>query len=661
MSWWSLAPSFLLAAGLLFLPGAAVAWAARLRGLALFAAAPALTVSAVGVSAVAASAVGIRWSVWPCLVTAALMAAAAAVTAGRLNAGKEPGTDGPPGWQYRAAVTAAAALAALLIGGRMLAAIGVPEAFSQTFDNVFHLNAIQYILDTGSGSSLTIGTMTGGGFYPAAWHDLVALLVGLNAAGIPEAVNITNLCIGALVWPAGCLYLARVIFGPRTAPLLAAGILSAAFGAYPLLMIDFGVLYPNFLALSLLPVALALAVQAFRVAPARAGNLPAAWLLLLAVLPGLSLAHTSGTMTLLPLLAPAAIIAWWRWDRNPGVHRRWWRHRGARILLLAAAVAVAAALWVHVRPPEAAATWPPVSSPGRAVWEILTSSGINRPESWAVMLLSLTGLAVIVLRRQQLWLAGAYVAGAGLFFAAVAMRPGRIRTFLTGVWYNDPQRLAAILPVVILPVALTGAVYLWDYLYPALLRFRDRRLQQQDNRMTAGLVSALPAAAAVVAAVALVVATQQANVEAAQKSAAAKYRTGPESPLVSADELAVLERLGTKVPEGALIIGNPWTGSSLAYAIADRRTVQLHILGAVPEDALVVYGRLKDAAADPLVCPAVRRLGADFVLDFGQREVNNGEGRSVSFEGLDGLVQRGVAEPVDAQGSAKLYRITACG
>lgn len=660
MSWWSHTPSFVLAAGLLFLPGAAVAWAAGLRWLALFAAAPAVTVTAVGMSAVLSSSLGVPWSVWCCLAMVAVMTAAAALTLGRSARSEHGRAAARPAGQYVAAVVVAAALAAILNGGRMLVAIGSPDSFSQTFDNVFHLNAIQYILDTGSGSSLSIGAMTGGGFYPAAWHDLVSLLLQLGGGSIPEAVNVVNLCIGALVWPAGCLYLTRVFAGPRPAPLLCAGILSAAFGAYPLLMIDFGVLYPNFLSISLLPVALAFGAQSLGVVPSAAGRVHAAWLLLVGILPGLSLAHVSGTMTMLPLLAPAAIIAWWRWHTEPKKNGRWWEHAGARVFLLAGALGASVLLWSVVRPPEEAATWPPVSSPAQAVLDVLTSSGINRPESWAVMLFSLIGLAVVVFQRQQLWLAGAYVAGASLFLAAVSMQPGRIRTFLTGVWYNDPQRLAAILPIVILPVAVVGAVHAWDFLHRGWHRVRERWIRQRNSAFIRSLASAGQLATAVVAAAALVIATQQGNVEAAQTSAASKYSIGPYSPLVSVDELAVLERLGNEVPEDAVIVGNPWNGSSLAYAIANRRTVQLHILGEMSNDAKTIYARLNEAASDPQVCTAVRRLGAEFVLDFGHREVNNGEGRSVSFDGLDDLAVRGVAEPVDIEGSARLYRITAC-
>ena len=79
--------------------------------------------------------------------------------------------------------------AAFLISRRLVAAFGRPESFSQTFDNVFHLNAVRYIQETGSRSSYTVSSMTGGGFYPSAWHDLVALLANLTGASIPVAVT----------------------------------------------------------------------------------------------------------------------------------------------------------------------------------------------------------------------------------------------------------------------------------------------------------------------------------------------------------------------------------------------------------------------------------------------------------------------------------------
>ncbi len=50
----------------------------------------------------------------------------------------------------------------------------------------------------------------------------------------------------ALVWPAGIVFLTVTLFGPHRVLVIAAGVLAAACPAFPLLMIDYGVLYPIF-------------------------------------------------------------------------------------------------------------------------------------------------------------------------------------------------------------------------------------------------------------------------------------------------------------------------------------------------------------------------------------------------------------------------------
>lgn len=658
MSWMSEVPAFCAALTLLFVPGAVVASVSGFRGLPLYAAAPALSVSIVAVAALVSPFVGLDWSLWSVVFVTALVGilvwAARRIRPGNVEA-PVPETQRP----FGVAVCAALVIAAVLLGSRMIGAINDPEAISQTFDNVFHLNAIQFILEKRSGSSLSVGDMTGGGFYPAAWHDLVSLLVQLSGVTIPVAANVINVCVAAVVWPAGCVYLARVIVGQRPAAVLSAGVLSAAFGAFPLLMVDFGVLYPNFLALSILPLVVALGVVILRLAADEATHPVMAGVVFLGTLPGLALAHPSGLMTVLPLLTPAAI--WWWWLRSSSHFHRPFIGGGGllRILLLVAGAAACLALWKLVRPPEAAATWPPVLTSLDAMWDIITSSGIGRPESWAVMVLTLIGLAVAGLTGRY-WLLAAYCAVAGLFFMAVAGQQGRIRTFLTGVWYNDPERLAAVLPVAILPLAVLGAVSSWD---ACARRFAKagRTLQTGKRSGLAGFGQHGVLAAALLSLTLLAVGTQQANVTAAQASAARNYVVSADADLLDSDELTLLQRLNDEVPADSVIVGNPWNGSSLVYAIAHRQTLQPHILGAVSDEALDVFANLNRAASDPAVCSSVRQLNADFVLDFGDREVNNGEGRTIDYDGLDNLQASGAVSLVDSQGRAALYRITACG
>jgi hypothetical protein len=131
-----------------------------------------------------------------------------------------------------------------------------------------------------------------------------------------------------------------------------------------------------------------------------------------------------------------------------------------------------------------------------------------------------------------------------------------------------------------------------------------------------------------------------------------------DSPLISSDEMALINRLPQEVPEDATIAGNPWNGSALAYAFTGRKLLQLHLLSALPDGAEKVFTHLNAANSDPTVCPVVQRLNVDYVLDFGHREVHGGDN---GFNGLDNLEASGVATLVDSQGQAKLYKVTACG
>ncbi|WP_427008248.1 DUF6541 family protein [Pseudarthrobacter sp. H2] len=648
-----------MAIGLFFIPGAIVAWTSRVRGMALFAMAPAITVSIVAVSALLAPVANVRWSLLPVAVVTILVAAVAFAAGTWLlkkDAGREPR---PVNWWAGAGHAAAVIAAAVLISRRLIGAFGRPEAFSQTFDNVFHLNAVRYIQDTGSGSSFTVSSMTGGGFYPSAWHDVVALLAGLTGASIPVAVNVTNLVVGSLAWPLGCMFLAHKLLGNRVVVSVAAGILAAGFGAFPILLLDFGVLYPNFLGNALLPTALGLGIQALGLAHQESRSRWIDCLLLFAVLPGITLAHPSSTMALLALMVPPLVLVWARATAKivRGTRRRWAR-LGGMVALLALGVAGLAVAWKTIRPPEVAAFWPPVETTGQAIGEVLTASGIGRPVAWAIMALSIAGLVSLLVRRTQLWAVGMYLVMAGLFVAVTSFPFGPVRTFFTGVWYNDPPRLASLLPVVILPLAAVGAVRCWDtWILPLAAKYPlgknvvPARWPVGPAALTVGVVGLLLAGL-------LVGGTQQANVREAAISASAGYRMTNDSPLISSDEMALISRLPQEVPEGATMAGNPWNGSALAYAFTGRKLLQFHLLSALPDGAEQVFTHLNAANSDPSVCPAVRRLNVDYVLDFGHREVHGGDN---GFKGLDNLEASGVATLVDSQGQAKLYKLTACG
>ncbi|WP_307074305.1 DUF6541 family protein [Arthrobacter pascens] len=659
-----------------FVPGAAVAWASRARGFALVAIAPAISVTIIAISAIAAPLLGIGWSLIPVVGFTVLMTLIAYMVSSLLSR-RAPDLNERimphRAWANTVAQVGAVVLAATLIGRRLVAALGEPESFSQTFDNVFHLNAIRYIEDTGSASSLTLNSMTGAGagFYPAAWHDVVALVVSSTGASLPASVNVVNIVVASLVWPLGCIYLAHTVLGNRRAVSLVAGVLAAAFGAFPMSLLDFGVLYPNFLGNALLPIVLALSLQALGLSRQPSHFRTLDLLLLLAVLPGITLAHPSSTMALFALMVPALLYVWGRATLGIAGRqaRRRWLALGAMAAILIAGSVVFFLLWKNVRPSAEAAFWPPVETTGRAIGEVISSSGIGRSVAWAVMVFAVLGLFRMILERNQLWVVGVYGVGAALFVVVASFPAGDLRTLVTGVWYNDPPRLAALLPLVTLPLATRGALELWDrWLLPWISRGIESIDRSSDvegaghpvRTASAALLRrnglCLLATGALIGV--LVVSTQGANVQEAQKSMADSYRLSENSGLISTDELALIQRLPDKVPEDATMIGNPWNGSSLAYALADRKVLQLHILSAVPEGAAGIINGLDAATTGPAICASVEQLQVQYVLDFGHREV---QGRDHGYRGLDDLVASGMATLEDSQGEAKLYKIDSCG
>ncbi|MEO5316148.1 hypothetical protein PV772_18870 [Pseudarthrobacter sp. CC12] len=671
MSWFDAVPQFLLAVVLLFIPGLAVAVAARLSGLRIFALAPGLSVSIIAMSAVAAPFLGLSWSLLPVLGTTVVVTAVAFFAALLLGPkGKEKGVPrvSRPQWKVFLVSAASVVLAAWLVSRRLFSAFGHPESFSQTFDNVFHLNAIRYILDTGSGSSLTLNAMTGATSYPAAWHDVVSLIVSLGGGQIPVAVNAVNIVVAALVWPLGCIYFSQTVWGSRPAVYFTAAVLSGAFGAFPYSLLDFGVLYPNFLAVALLPLVGGISVEVLGLSAAPIRSRLISVLVLLAVLPGVSMAHPSAAMAWIAMMAPPAAYVYARIVvrslTSMTVRRRLLTSAVLAAVLLAAVV-VLRILWNLVRPPAEAAFWPPVETTGQAIGEVIASSAIGRPVAWAVLAVTLLGIYAILRSGRQLWLLGTYTVVAFLFMVVSSFPADAFRTYWTGIWYNDPPRLAALLPMVTIPIACQGAVFVWDLLLRSGTRGLGavRRKLRVEPGSTATRVAGVRRAAGyttlagLLMVLALTATTQRANVRQAQDAMTGSYRLAADSPLVSQDELKLIERLPNEVPKDAVLVGNPWNGSSLAYALADRKLIQLHILSAVPEGTAPLLNGPTPAKDDPAVCPTVRKLNIDYILDFGHREVH---GRDNGYRGLDSLIASGMATLEDAEGEAKLYKLHLC-
>ncbi|WP_298182484.1 DUF6541 family protein [Saccharomonospora sp.] len=662
MIWWELAPAVVCTAAIVFLPGYLVARSWAVTGLAALCMAAPVSIGLAAGMAVLGQWVGLAWNI--SLVAGAAVTLALVGLLMRAVAPKALGLRERKPRSLRSRWTLLVHAGALLIPAVLLLRgltrmIGAPENISQTYDNIFHLNAVRFILDSGSASSLTLGGMYSDGatpsMYPGAWHGLVSLVVQVSGVSIPAAVNAVTLVVGALVWPISCIFLATRATGTRPVPVLFAGALSAVFGTFPYLMVDFGVLYPFFLSLALLPAALALVAMATGVGMRDGTPRWLAALVLVPVAVGMALAHPSTFLALAVFAVPILVVALVRYRRGLAAERKATLRYYGLILLLLGYLAVGAVLWLRLRPSDAASSWSPVQTIPQAFGEVVAAGLVEQGPTWVAFFLTLVAFYLVTRRRFSWWVFGVYLLAAGLFIMVSAVRgDSPLRDFLTGVWYNDTRRLAGQLPMIIVVVCTIAATWLFSRSIDALSsRFPALRASSSTST-TSPRVSAV----AFVVAAALGVAGQFSSVNFAIADGMPSYQVHDEAPVLSPDEYALLERLDEHVPPDEKIIANPWTGTALSYAIAGRRTLTPHVGGTIPPEAQFVMDNLDEIDTDPRVCSTIERLNSHYVLDFAGPQVHN---RNVFFEGLASPAANPGLTKVDQEGTAAtLYQVTGC-
>lgn len=672
-TWLPLLAPFAAACLLLLAPGFVLAVAAGRRGVDALLLAPVLSTTVLALSAIVGGFTPWRWSAWMVLVGTA---AGCALVLGTRFLARRLGRR----LLHRRAVPARASLASevrgertgstradtvvvarwlswdtawpvlgVLVGALLWARhlhniLSSPDVISQTFDNLFHLSAIRFIMDRGSASSLTLSALNAGPgdsqFYPAAWHGYVSLITEITGTEIPIASN-AMLCATVLVWVLSCQYLVRCMLPTTPLTVGATAVLSASFTAFPGIAMSFGVLYPNLLGLALAPALIGLGIQLLRVAAVVRYSLPEAFGLLVLATPGVALAHPNAVMTVV-VFATAAIIVRCILTVRAAVLRRiaWWWGVVAAVAPFVYLVVVDH-LWQTLRPPLSQLRWEPFTSLTDSLGQFLVNAPVGLWPAWLVSGLAIAGAYRTFRRRENLWLPLAGIL-LGYCWMIIASQPyDDWRIHITGVWYTDPFRVAMVLPLASLPLALAGVLQAVD-----VLTARSWRR---------GVPSLAVAAVVTVLLVAL---TQRAgymnnSIEGIRNT----YAQNDDSPLLDTDERLLLERLPEEIAPDAVVATDPWNGSSLAYALEGVRTTNHHALAYISPDAKILQESLDEAATDPTVCPAVERLDVQYALDFGDQNVNNAPD---VYPGFDDLAQAQGFTLVDQQGDAKLYRVDAC-
>ncbi|MHA7241050.1 DUF6541 family protein [Arthrobacter sp. TMS1-12-1] len=664
MSWWTTMPVLAATLAVMILPGVVVGLAMGFRRLILAGVAPMFSVAVAGITAVLASLAGIPWGLLPLLVMTVVIAGIGLALDRLFGRPPRSGANVPPdGWRVVLAAFVGAGIGGLTIAWQTKQLIAGPEEFAQRFDNIFHLNAVRYILDTGDASTLTLASLTGNtgasAAYPAAWHSFAALVSQLSGASVPLSVNYVNIVTASVIWPLSSLFLARVVIGPRYIGLLSAGILSAAFIAFPYLMMIWGPLFPYMLSLAIVPAALALVVLAVR----RGSQIEESrWRSLLGLGGGLAaigFSHTSSVNTLIALSLPLLVTA-----LVEHLSGRAQRKAPLRTYLPAAAWVVLAtpllvAVWLKLRPAPYD-TWSPHTTSAGAIGEVLANAPVGMKDITAVAsILAIVGVVSAVRHRTHFWFViSAFIAGY-LYFVDASFEKGYWRALLTGIWYQDTQRLAAVVPVVAVVLAALGCQAVAD----AVLGYVRRRIAERGIRASAERTRVVRTVIGMggfgVVALLLILSNQAGPVGPYIERANVFYQRDSPTSILSSDEYELLNRIQDEMPTDAVIAGNPWNGSSLVYAFAGIDVLAYHLIEVKTNEELVIAEGLKDATTSEAVCDAIRAAGVTHVLDFGTQYLSDNS-NAKNFPGLEGLERSDAVELVDREGAAKLYEVTVC-
>jgi hypothetical protein len=637
---------FVVVPVLFFVPGLLVCALLGLRGWRLAAVAPAVTFGLVATGGPVLSALQVPWSLlsfagWTVGVAVLLFAVA------RLWArmGRAAG-DAPDGENPELRPLRRARWEHLTVGGGVLLGMGVGALVflrgtgglgvtSQEWDAPFHANAVRWIAEHGDAipsAIAPIANLSAGDpyYYPVTYHSLLAIVVQLFGVNPSWVLNAAALTV-VLIWPLSVAALGLAWRVP-TPVVAVAAVVSTWFSAFPYDSLWRGPLWPYVAGLAMLPGVLA----AGRMLIERAPVVTAGATIALGVTGVVSMHPSLAFVLLVYVLALAAAIVL----RLEPI--RW---RGATLPLLLTGGLTVLVLLPVILPARTASTgvqaaqWPEFASQAEGFGQVLLFSPVAIEPQWWLGLTALAGLVIMVRRRRLVWVLAAYLIF-GAAYAATASMDNDFVNSISGPFYNDAWRMAALLP-------LAGAFAVGEAV-AALSAWVAPRVRLGTS--WPGVVG--------VAAASLVVLALLGNGAYVARNIERMDRTYGDGVTVSEGEEAAYAWLADHLEPGERVMNDRLDGSVWMYATAGVEPMEWTFYGAANASAA---GRLHDSLNQMDRRPAVRRLleeaGVRYVI-VGRGFVRDWVGRAPGLKSL-GLVDG--LEPVFRNDDAVIYEVVPAG
>ncbi len=564
-----------------------------------------------------------------------------------------------------------------------------PTHYMQEYDNVSHLGSIRGFIESGDWSPFdttlystaadaAINPLPGGGFYPTAWYNVATVMVSLLGVPVTLAENAANFVFVAIALPTSMFAFMRIVFQDRRDIVCWGAACVLAFSAFPWMIIAWGPLFPNASAYCLLPLVVALFVAIFRSGAARCERMGAAALFVVGIV-ALAFAQPNAVFVVGVWLIPFCV---YRAALAADLLRREGAARWVlRIVFGVVAIVAICIVWYAMyKLPFLRAvvehSWGAAQYKMEAFLQALTLGFMDDGVQLVLAVLVVVGAAWTLKERRWLWLSFSYALACAMFVVD-ASSDGPLQHLLTGFWYTDYYRVAAMAALFGIPLASMGIAL----------------VARAIKRVLAGASfspKSAMAAAAIVCAAVLVVGTICPAIPEKDDEPKKETPTFDRGSFLSVEQRLswqnnvnyiytteekqfVQEALGV-LPEGALVINEPNDGSCFSYVVDGMRTYYRYLRtygeGGETRESELIRNRLDSISYDDEVKEAVENVGATYLLQLDQGRVYNpaDPDSNFFFTYEDGSLWHGIDfvndetpgfEIVLARNDMRLYRITA--
>lgn len=486
--WVNFFACFALVLVMLYVPGVLLSSAVRVASVVRFAFAPLVSVVVYEIAAIFCEKLSIRASFptifGPVLVLSVLVFLAVTL-ARRYVVKREPQETTVFSWTIAAAYMAVGLVVGMVF---FVKALDGTDTFMQAWDNAFHLNVIRYFIDSGTYSALCVtnyldaSPAPGSSYYPAAWHLLCAAIADFTGSTIPTTINAVNFAFASVVFPAGMYCFIERLFSANRLAVYLGALISSAFASFPWSFLVYGPLFPNLASMAMLPAALVVFMCMFDY-ESKIGQRLAAVVGSAVAVVAFGFAQPNSVFTAIVLLIPYVFVEF----------RRMAERKGLRIANLrkgayyACCGLVFLLLWavLYMLPPLHApytVSWPSFAPYAQSLANVLTLAYVRPQASLLLALFVVVGIVGSAKNETSRWLSVSYAITCIMLIVGESS-DGFLKTFLTGPWYTDQYRVAAMVGIAATPLACIGAARVIELVraaYPRILRafaWKDRPRQ----------------------------------------------------------------------------------------------------------------------------------------------------------------------------------------